>query len=539
MSGFPKILLIGLDSADKDLVIRWANEGVLPTFRKLQERGAWGVTETPPRIYNGAVWPCACTGVAPGGHERYFYIRLDGYHVNGLRHLESKHETFWEELNRAGKRIALIDVPYAPKPKNLNGIQISDWLVHDPNFIPPEHHMTDRGEAAYEYRSAFKPQLQTFPSTLREEVLRFGHSKEVVRHELSGRTSTAFKNYRDRLVRRIENKAELCAHYMKQESWDLFFAVFHEPHDVGHECWHIHDPKHRKHDPELRCKIGNPMKDVYVAADKAIARLLEETGPETLVYILCSHGMGPVSDGNHALDDILSQLESTPTPMGLNIVSWLNRAWARMPGPLRMALSLIRNRVRKQVHEALVGSNRGRRRCFAIPTNGNMGGVRINLVGREPNGFIHPGAEFNSLCEQLKSDLLDLVDAETGEPIVRAVVGYEDLYPRGPLTEDLYDDRYLGDKADLLIIWDKLSFTAVSSPKVGRVEVTSQNSRTGDHKDGGLLIAFGPGIKPAHLTEIVPVTTLAPTISAALGVSLSDSDGTACHALMPEKQAAC
>lgn len=536
MSHSPKILLVGLDSANKDLILQWSEEGALPTIRKLRDTGAWAITQTPPRIYNGAVWPCFYTGVSPARHKRYFYIRLDGYEIKGLRRLETKHEAFWEALSREGKRVALIDVPYAPLPKDLNGIQVSDWLVHDHSFEPASTQSIDRGEPVSDYREYYQPILYTFPSSLKKEVLHFGRNKEVPGSELSGRTCAAFRSFRDRLVKRIESKAELCTHFLKQEPWDLFFAVIHETHDVGHECWHIHDPKHPKHDPELARMIGDPMKDVYVAADRAIARMLEEAGPDTLVYILCSHGMGPVSDGNYILDHVLSRLDTTPPPSGLNAVNALNRAWARTPGPLRMALNPIRNRVRKKVHEALVGSTRSQRSYFAIPTNADMGGVRINLFGREPNGRIQPGEEYEAVCEQLKQDLLDLVDAETGEPVVREVVRYEDLNLRGSFTEDLYDGRYLGDKADLLVVWNKLSFNALESPKFGRVEQTSQNSRKGDHKDFGLVVACGPGIESAVLNEKVPVTDLASTISSVFGVSLSDVDGKPYKALMPREQ---
>ncbi len=45
-----KVLFIGLDAADKDLVLQWCDEGVLPTFASLRENGSWATTRIPHRI---------------------------------------------------------------------------------------------------------------------------------------------------------------------------------------------------------------------------------------------------------------------------------------------------------------------------------------------------------------------------------------------------------------------------------------------------------------------------------------------------------
>src|SRR6185436_19531560 len=51
--------------------------------------------------------------------------------------------------------------------------------------------------------------------------------------------------------------------------------------------------------------IGDPLRDVYIALDAAVGRLLEAAGPDTTAVVLCSHGMGPHYDGTHLLEEIL------------------------------------------------------------------------------------------------------------------------------------------------------------------------------------------------------------------------------------------
>ena len=71
-----RVLFIGADALDKDTVLAWAEDGTLPTFRRLLREGAWGVTDSPPGLYVGAVWPSFWTSVGPGRHARYCYEQL-------------------------------------------------------------------------------------------------------------------------------------------------------------------------------------------------------------------------------------------------------------------------------------------------------------------------------------------------------------------------------------------------------------------------------------------------------------------------------
>jgi hypothetical protein len=81
----------------------------------------------------------------------------------------------------------------------------------------------------------------------------------------------------DTLSSRIVTKTRLCRDMILQEPWDLFFSVFHEAHDVGHMCWHAHDPTHERHDPELLARVGDPMLRIYRGLDEATAALDSES----------------------------------------------------------------------------------------------------------------------------------------------------------------------------------------------------------------------------------------------------------------------
>ena len=45
-----RLLVIGLDSADADLIESWMSAGHLPAFARLREEGAWGRLSTSAEI---------------------------------------------------------------------------------------------------------------------------------------------------------------------------------------------------------------------------------------------------------------------------------------------------------------------------------------------------------------------------------------------------------------------------------------------------------------------------------------------------------
>ena len=59
-----------------------------------------------------------------------------------------------------------------------------------------------------------------------------------------------------------------------------------------------------------------------------------------------------------------------------------------------------------------------------------LGEVYINLKGRESQGIVEPGAEYDALKIELKERLVAMVDPETGESPVSRVVSREEAYSK-------------------------------------------------------------------------------------------------------------
>ena len=489
-----RVLFLALDAADKDLIVPWARQGILPTFRSLLETGAWADTQNPLGFYVGAVWPSFWTGLPVDEHGRYCFsqLRTGTYDLYDVSPTETRGEPFWDALSAEGRRVAILDVPKTVPSRRLNGIQMVDWGTHDPEL-----------------------DFRTSPETLAAEVeARFGLHPVDQCDAFMQRGPREYASLRDALVQGAARKADLFEHFLRRGDWDLFLAVFAESHCVGHHCWHIHDSTHPRHDPDLARAVGDPIRDVYVAMDAAIGRLIAVAGPETTVFVFASHGMGPHYDGTFLLSRILRELLEVPAAPGGQraIARVLESIWYRLPDALRARLRGVRGRTKEALGVAASSPELSDRLCFATPNNDVYGGIRVNLVGREPSGRIRPGAEFDAFCEALEKDLLAFVNLDTGRPLVRRVLR----------TADIYKGERVADLPDLLVEWDRdAPITRIASPKTGSIEGVFPGRRTGDHRPEGLLLARGPGIAPGRLDEPIDVLRIAPTLAARLGVRLT------------------
>jgi predicted AlkP superfamily phosphohydrolase/phosphomutase len=254
-----KVLLLEVDAGDRDLILRWAQEGALPNFQRLLQHGVSGHSMAVPGFYVGAVWPSFYTGVNPARHGIHSLVQLKPGTYEIFRCLTADHikrEPFWNYLSRAGKKVAI--------PRR----------AAERNFQRPQRHPD--GGMGLPRRQLRLHDVAPVPGRRGEGALRSPSLLDSCNADR--RTPAEFQALRDTLVSGVRKKAELTRHYLRQGGWDFFAQVFTESHCVGHQCWHLHDPDHPAHEPEVAAQTGDLMKDVYVAIDTAIGDVLAELG---------------------------------------------------------------------------------------------------------------------------------------------------------------------------------------------------------------------------------------------------------------------
>lgn len=524
-----RLIVLGVDAASADLVQRWTADGELPAMARLMESGTRGSVAGVEGFFVGSTWPTFYTGLDPAGHGVY---RLQQLRSGTYELFEPLVEPdgmagipFWRRASDAGLRVAVLDVPLSRLDPSLNGVQTVEWGGHDAVFG-----------------------FQTAPSSLADDILGTVGPYPLP-SDCNGdrRTAADFDAFVTALEEAVQRKTALTLDILHRERWDLLVQVFTEAHCCGHQCWHLHDPRHPAHDPALRGAVGDPLERIYRAIDRAVAAIVEHAG-EANVLLFSAHGMSFFRGAAPLLPAILRRLGATvpsePTagvePAGATVAGVARTIWHALPAAARERLRPLR--------EAL-GSGRGagvgperatwvdvrRSRCFPVANGFPVGAIRLNLRGREPQGVLEPGDEVERFCAELTRELLAIVDERTDRPLISRVMRTDELY-RGPRRSAL---------PDLLVEWSPTRPTGTtahgqglgatvraSSSAVGELEATNDWVRTGEHVPEGFFVLTGPDVGPARLSTPVPLVDFHPTICRLLGLPAPAGDGAPVDALV-------
>jgi predicted AlkP superfamily phosphohydrolase/phosphomutase/2-polyprenyl-3-methyl-5-hydroxy-6-metoxy-1,4-benzoquinol methylase len=444
----PRLVFIGLDAADATLISRRVSEHALPTLGAVLARAAATRVRNPVGLYVGALWPTFFTGASPASHGRYCWkqLRSGAYEDEFFQIEQIRGELVWQAAEEAGWRTAVIDVPKSLPSPRFRGPFVKDWGVHDPS------------------RGGFQTQGWLTGAEIRG---RYGH--DPVGHcDAVRRTAEGFLELRDQLCQRAAARARMIGDLLTNEGCEVVFAVFSEAHCAGHQVWHLHDAGHEHFDPSLRAVVGDPLLEVYAALDDALATVLSRLGRDDTLVLLASHGMGAHYNGVEALPALTAMVDR-----GLTGDTGSN---APIPHLLSMHAAPFRSQLR----------------IFPVPNNGAYAAFRLNLLGREPNGRLHPDAA-DSFVGAFTDALLALREGTSNAPIFRSAVRARDAF-HGPLAAQL---------PDLLLEWNRdHPIRRIVTPWGDLENTDGKNPRTGDHTPEGMMWVLGRGqhrMPPASL----------------------------------------
>ena len=531
-----RVAYLGFDACDAAIVADLVAEGELPAFARVLAEGASVPTLGPPGVFSSAIWATFATARTPDHHRYYCWSEVEagGYATRDTDPSEIVGTPFFETVSRSGRRVAVLDVPHTRPVEGLNGAMLSEWGCHDRHGVtaswPP-------GLVA-ELNDRFGPHpvgCHAGPGFAQFDPSDYLHRAG------DRRTADEVERLFADLCEGHERKRALSLSMLDEGGWDLFAVVFSEAHCTGHQLWHAHDPTHPWHDPEPAGRLGSPIVEMYRRLDATLAAHLERLGPDPTVFVHLSHGMGPHYDGTDILEHVLRLLDK-PAEAGAGggrVADVLDRvdpalrsvpvrAVGRLPVAQRAWQRWLQRQPRRTFSdlppESVDPADRAGRRWFAIPNNTVIGAVRFNVAGREPSGIVERGPELDALADELAGVLAELVNIDTGEPLVLGVTRGEAMHEFGD------DDPF----PDVLVEWNRTApIERVWSPRFGAIEVPRTHWRTGDHTPHGLFVAMGAGIEPGARGGPVDVEHLAPTICASLGVTLAEVDGRPIAGLVP------
>jgi len=511
-----KVFIIGLDGLDEALAIEMAQAGDMPYLSKLLASGVHAAVINSEGFEPGASWLDFYYGYSVATHGQFDGMQTldkDSYRKRQMDYEELVCDAFWKLASAEGRRVAVIDAPYALLEPEINGIHVTDWLTHV-------------------FRTA---EIHTNPPALGSRIVEafgdspFYRSKGCPTNTEPVETVDEILAFREKLITRIRQKTQYNLDAIRSESWDLFFTVYHDAHDVGHMGWHLHDPTHPRHDAGIAANTNDPVRDIYIVLDAAIGELLDAIPSDAVVLLYSNTGMGREISATGFLDVILKRLEasysqpaSAPSENAAELAaedsgrSLLSAVYSNLvPKWVRQKVGQSRFMQRRCAKHHTY--TRRRRRFMELAANHFTGGIQINLVGRQNYGIVENGREYQSLCQQLIGDIADIRNLDTGDPLVDSIRCTSEIH-QGPMLYNL---------PDIIMEWNRSGpIRRVYSPRFGELVNEINRDRSGDHVNkNGFLVARIPDMQPSSIRDPVSAVDLAPTILSLLCVPNLISEG--------------
>lgn len=479
--------MIGLDAAELALIQRWSREGFLPHISTLMDNGTWGRLISTAEVLSGSVWPSLVTGTLPGKHGRYYRLQpRPGRQVIAPNTEPYRQKPFWSHLAAAGYRCLIVDVPFSVPLGNFAGIQIIDWGTSD-KFLNPQ---------------------STPAETLRKIIRRWGH------HPLERPLREPYREkHFPRLLREllagISIKGQAVKDLLANQLWDFCFVVFSETHIAGHYFWdssHAVAPEPRQ-SPNVTTTL-DPLMQTYVAIDQVVGQILRVLHQDTTVLLVSGHGMDVNPSGSHLLPEVLRRkglMACYPDGMASDKIrhgDWLKMVRDLIPLTSRRFFSRKLTRGLNYYLSSRWASadiDWERTKAYCLPTD-HQGYVRVNLKGREPQGIVEPGKEYDDICKEISHAVSQLVNPVNGRRAIQRVFKTDEVFP----------GRYRDHLPDLVVSWTKLGgINELYSDEIGYINKENRDLRSGNHSPIGFITLAGaahdsgrfPG---SHICDVAP-----------------------------------
>jgi predicted AlkP superfamily phosphohydrolase/phosphomutase len=513
-----KLVILGLDGATFDLILPWVQAGKLPHFARLLNQGLAGRLRSTIPPMSPPAWNSFMTGTNPGKHGIYDFTgrKSHSYETHFINASWRRAPTLWRHLSQAGKRVAVLSVPFTYPPEKVNGFMVSG--------------MDAPGVAGLVDRSA------TYPAELCDD-LNANVGDYPMGPNLFGYTDPA--EMVDAAVRTIEKKAAAARYLYHKEDWDFFMFVLGETDAASHRFWRYGDPASPlRDDTAWDNKVANALLTVYQKADEVVGQFMALAASETSLLVMSDHGNGGNSDQAVYLN---RWLES----QGLLRFRALHGVLkAGIEGAKQVGLRVLPPNVKRAIYRLthIPDMVESWARFSAIDWRQTQAyseetpyypSIWINLQGREPMGTVAPH-DYERVRQHIIAQLVAWRNPYNSEKMIKRVHRREELYA-GPYVEKA---------PDLTIEWELdhgYSYlfrpsTGLRRPPVHRLDGDERRRvKSGDHRDEGILLATGPHfIGPGEVKE-AGILDLAPTVLYLLGLPIPpEMDGHVLTQLFPD-----
>ncbi len=505
-----RVVIIGLDGATLNIIQPLLNQNELPFFKKLMDYGSHGVVKSNLPLNSASNWTSLFTGKNPGKHNIFDFLRNDNssYQPQLITNQCLKSNLLWKIASDNQIKTILLNAPIVSEAEPLNGIMVCGLLsASDQRYAYPEAIAAELARQDYIIDCGFARNLN--PEVYFDQI-----TKTLLKQE------TTFQ-------RLIEN-----------HPWQLAILTLNALGKAQHDFWH---------EPEK-------LEALYIQLDNFLGNIFESLQSDTYFIVVSHHGFKSVSKKffvNEWLWEIgllhknitihqnrltnMYNLIFKDTPNDKHVVTnflsktGITKDNIRSVLPLSLAEFLKRLvpwSVKKYFPAEYLDIIWDKTKAYFVSTN--VQGININLKGREPQGTVEPGDEYEQLRDRIIGELCRLKDPYSFENVA------EEVYRK----EDLFHGDNLDAAPDIIFVPRKYDYYPDSAKRTCRLFIGSTNDDypiRAYHDPKGIFFIAGPNIKAGQKIPNINIYDFAPTVLHLLGIPPNeDFDGRVIHQIFQE-----
>ncbi len=466
-----KVVVLGLDGMDPDLVTEMEQEGRLNNLASLKREGVYSELRSTFLPLSPAAWTSFLTGCNPGKHGIYDFITREGEDgdFTPVDASDRKMPTLADYLNANGLRVGLVGVPLTYPVQELDGFTISGFP-------------TPAAEGSF-YPDSLQETTPVNLESLHPEIIFTGENRDRFlqeQRETWEHTTTFFWDM------------------LQRDDWDVYVQVFKQTDDIAHVAWGSEE-----------------LHETYEQADELVGEtidFLEEQDEDFLLIVMSDHGFGPV-DKTLFLNNLLKERGHLTLKQGFgtrmrlllhraginltNVYTLLSKiGWAEKLLSMSYRETAISKLLKKLRETFLLGVKDIAPDSPAF-ARGNFGQI-----------FVDDQADIDTVRTDLEQA------TEDDEPLIASAHEGKNIF-HGPEI----------DKApDLIVKTPGQRYMTARGFELGSSDILTDHvlQREADHKENGIFFAYGSGVDTDSAPGEIAIEDILPTLLYSLGLPIPE-----------------
>lgn len=263
-----KLVIIGLDGVPYHLMDDLSNNGVMPNFKKLKDKGIFKKMESSIPEISSVSWSSIITGANPAEHGIFgFMDMIPGTYTLSFPNFNTiKAPTFWEKSNEPH---VILNVPSTYPAKPMNGFHAAGFVALDlENAVYPRDYI---------------PKLEELNYRIDVDSEKGHQSKELFMKDL---------------FTTLEARHTTAKHLWDDVNWQTFMYVITGTDRIGHFLWDAYENENH----EFHQQFLNYFKRI----DEILGEISNKMSDDDSLIMISDHGMG-LSETNVIVNAVLKK----------------------------------------------------------------------------------------------------------------------------------------------------------------------------------------------------------------------------------------